>query len=83
MYGVDTHDGRVGLWSDFVNGKTLSAIVRADGPFGAREAALMGIDLCKAAGAVHAAGLLHRDQDRQCHARERRAHSVAGLRPDA
>jgi eukaryotic-like serine/threonine-protein kinase len=61
VYGVDTHDGRVGFWSDFVNGKTLSAIVAADGPFGPREAALIGVDLCKAIGAVHAAGLLHRD----------------------
>lgn len=61
VYGVDTHNGRVGFWSDFVNGKTLSAIVRADGPFGAKEAAHIGIDLCKAVGAVHAAGLLHRD----------------------
>ena len=61
IYGVDRHEGRVGFWSDFVNGKTLSAIVAADGPFGAREAALIGVDLCKAVGAVHAAGLLHRD----------------------
>lgn len=61
VYGVDTHDGRVGFWSDFVHGKTLSALLAAEGPFGARETALIGIDLCKAVGAVHAAGLLHRD----------------------
>ncbi len=61
IYGVDTHRGRVGFWSDFVNGKTLSAIIHADGPFSAKEAALICIDLCKAVGAVHAAGLLHRD----------------------
>ena len=61
VYGVDRHNGRVGFWADFVHGKTLSAILAADGPFGAREAALIGIDLCKAVGAVHAAGLLHRD----------------------
>ena len=61
VYGVETYNDRVGFWSDFVNGKTLSAIVRADGPFSAKEAALIGIDLCKAVGAVHAAGLLHRD----------------------
>jgi len=61
VYGVDSHDGRVGFWSDFVHGKTLSALLSAEGPFSAREAALIGIDLCKAVGAVHAAGLLHRD----------------------
>jgi serine/threonine protein kinase len=61
IYGVDTHDGRVGFWSDFVHGKTLSALLAAEGPFSAREAALIGVDVCKAVGAVHAAGLLHRD----------------------
>ena len=61
VYGVDRHEGRVGFWSDFVHGKTFSAIVAKDGPFGATEAALIGIDLCKAISAVHAAGLLHRD----------------------
>jgi eukaryotic-like serine/threonine-protein kinase len=61
VYGVDSHDGRVGFWSDFVHGKTLSALLASEGPFGAREAALIGIDLCKAVGAVHAAGLFHRD----------------------
>lgn len=61
VYGVDSHDGRVGFWSDFVHGKTLSALLSGEGPFSAREAALIGIDLCKAVGAVHAAGLLHRD----------------------
>jgi eukaryotic-like serine/threonine-protein kinase len=61
VYGVDSHDGRVGFWSDFVHGKTLSALLAAEGPFGPREAALIGIDLCRAVGAVHAAGLFHRD----------------------
>jgi len=27
VYGVDRHDGRVGFWSDFVKGKTLSALL--------------------------------------------------------
>ena len=61
VYGVATHDRRVGFWSDFVHGKTLSALLDAEGPFGPSEAALIGIDLCKAVSAVHAAGLLHRD----------------------
>lgn len=61
VYGVDRHDGRVGFWSDFVCGKTLSALLASQGPFGPVEAAHIGIDLCRAVGAVHAAGLLHRD----------------------
>ena len=61
VHGVDRHDGRVGLWSDFVHGKTLSALLAAQGPFGPVEVAHIGIDLCRAVGAVHAVGLLHRD----------------------
>jgi eukaryotic-like serine/threonine-protein kinase len=61
VYGVDQHDGRVGFWSDFVRGRTLSAQLAAQGPFGYREAALIGIELGKALSAVHGAGLLHRD----------------------
>jgi serine/threonine protein kinase len=61
VYGVDRYGDRVGFWSDFVKGKTLSALLVSQGPFGPKEAALIGIDLCKAVGAVHGAGLLHRD----------------------
>jgi serine/threonine protein kinase/tetratricopeptide (TPR) repeat protein len=61
VYGVDTFDKRVGFWSAFVRGRTLSSLLAAQGRFGATETALIGIDLCKAVSAVHAAGLLHRD----------------------
>ncbi len=61
IYGVDRHDGRVGFWSDFVQGKTLADLLATQGSMGPREAALIGIDVCRAAGAVHAAGFLHRD----------------------
>lgn len=61
VHGVNFHEGRVGFWTDFVRGKTLSALLAAQGPFAAREAAMIGIELCGALGGVHAAGLLHRD----------------------
>jgi serine/threonine protein kinase/Tfp pilus assembly protein PilF len=61
VHGVDRHEGRVGFWSDFVQGRTLSALLEVQGPFSAREAAHVGIELCRALSAVHAAGLLHRD----------------------
>ena len=61
IYGVDEHQGRVGFWSDFVQGQTLSDLVATQGSLGAREAALVGIDVCRAVGAVHAAGFIHRD----------------------
>ena len=61
VYGVERYDGRVGFWSDFVNGKTLADLQRIQGPFGARETAAIGIELCRALSAMHSAGLLHRD----------------------
>jgi eukaryotic-like serine/threonine-protein kinase len=61
VYGVDFREGRAGFWSAFVRGKTLSALLAANGPFGPQETVLIGIDLCRALSAVHAAGLLHRD----------------------
>ena len=32
VHGIDRHDGRVGFWTDFVRGKTLSALVRSRAP---------------------------------------------------
>jgi tetratricopeptide (TPR) repeat protein len=61
VYGVDQHDDAVGLWMEFVDGLTLSRAIATGGAMGAREAALIGVDLCCAVAAVHRAGLLHRD----------------------
>jgi serine/threonine protein kinase/tetratricopeptide (TPR) repeat protein len=61
VHGIDRQDGRVGFWTDFVRGKTLSVLVGEQGTFGAREAALIGLDVSRALSAVHRAGLLHRD----------------------
>ncbi len=61
VYGAEEHDGRVGLWTELVRGESLEEIVQRSGPLGAREAALVGLDVCAALAAVHGAGLLHRD----------------------
>ena len=61
VYGAEQHDNRVGLWMELVRGESLEQTVQTRGPFGAREAALVGLDLCAALAAVHGAGLLHRD----------------------
>lgn len=61
VHGADVHDGRVGLWTDLIAGQTLEERLRQDGPLGAREAALAGIELCDALAAVHAQGLTHGD----------------------
>lgn len=61
VYGADEHDGREGLWTELVEGKTLEEQLKEQGPLGAHEAARVGIVLCGALAAVHGAGLIHRD----------------------
>jgi len=61
VHGAETHDGRVGLWMEFVQGNSLADLLRDQGRLGAREAALIGLELCRALSAVHGAGLVHRD----------------------
>jgi serine/threonine-protein kinase len=61
VYGVERHEGRVGLWMELIRGRTLADIVQADGPWPALAAGSAGVDICAAVAAVHAAGFLHRD----------------------
>jgi TolB-like protein/Tfp pilus assembly protein PilF len=61
VHGVDVHETRVGLWMELIRGITLEQQLSAAGPLSGREAALIGIDLCRALAAVHGAGLIHRD----------------------
>lgn len=61
VHGAAEHDGRVGIWTELLEGRTLESILDRDGPMSAREAALIGIEVCRAVAAVHAAGLVHRD----------------------
>jgi eukaryotic-like serine/threonine-protein kinase len=61
VYGVDEYEGTVGLWMEWVEGLTLTQVLAAHGLLGGQEAALIGIDVCRAVAAVHKAGLLHRD----------------------
>lgn len=61
VYGADRIDGRIGLWMEFVRGRTLEEVLQAHGPLAGHEAAHIGIDLCRALSAVHRAGLIHRD----------------------
>jgi len=61
VYGADQTEDRVGLWMEFIKGRTLEELLRTQGTFGAHEAALIGRDLCRAVAAVHQAGVLHAD----------------------
>jgi serine/threonine protein kinase len=60
VYGADHKQGRVGLWMDLVQGRTLEELTKTQG-FGASEAINIGIDLCRALAAVHSVGVLHGD----------------------
>lgn len=61
VYGADRHQDQVGIWMEFIRGSTLDEIITSRGPLGAKEATLVGIDLCQALAAVHKQGILHRD----------------------
>ena len=61
VYGAEQIGPRIGLWMEFVRGRTLKQIVDAGGTFTGPEAAAIGIDLCHAVDAVHGAQVLHRD----------------------
>src|SRR5580658_4968185 len=53
VHGADHREGRVGIWMEYIRGKTLEALLQLNGPLVVREAALIGLDLCTAVAAVH------------------------------
>lgn len=61
VYGAERINGRVGLWMEFIDGRTLEEELRERGPLPTHDVATIGIDLCRALEAIHRAGLLHRD----------------------
>lgn len=61
VYGADHREGRFGVWMEYIRGRTLEALLQQKGTLAAREATLIGLDLCAAVAAVHESGLLHRD----------------------
>ncbi len=76
IYGADRIDGTTGLWMELIEGRTLERMLREDGRFSAREAALVGVDVCAALAAVHKAGVLHRDVKAQNVMRDRHGRIV-------
>jgi hypothetical protein len=61
VYGCAIHDGRAGLWSELIDGRTLGALLADEGALSAEEGIRIGGDLAHALAMVHAAGLVHGD----------------------
>jgi len=61
VYGAERIDGRIGIWTELIDGETLAAEVLRRGALQPEEAVRIGVDVCRALEAVHRAGLLHRD----------------------
>lgn len=61
VHGADVHGKRAGFWTDFIRGRTLADLLRERGTLPGEECARIGVDLCRALRAVHAAGLVHGD----------------------
>ncbi len=61
VHGADCFDGRAGMWTELLHGESLEQRLLRHGRFGAREASAIGIEVCRALCAMHAAGIVHRD----------------------
>jgi serine/threonine-protein kinase len=61
IYGAEQIGDRIGFWMELVRGSTLEELLRRRSAFGPAEVIGIGIEVCRAVSAVHAAGLLHRD----------------------
>lgn len=61
VHGASFHDGRAGLWADWIDGETLSARIARVGAFDGRALLPILRDLAGALVAVHQAGLVHGD----------------------
>ena len=61
VFGADEHAGRLGMWMELVEGRTLEQELTERGRWSGREAAAAGQELCRALAAVHGAGFTHGD----------------------
>jgi serine/threonine-protein kinase len=61
VYDAQQIGERVGLWMEYVRGRTLEQRLDEHGVCTPAEAIDVGIELCRAVAAVHDAGLIHRD----------------------
>ena len=61
IYGAEQIDDRIGLWMEFVRGRTLEQLLKDGAVFRTADIVRIGVELSRAVSAVHSAGLLHRD----------------------
>lgn len=61
VHGIAEHEGRVGMWMEFLEGTTLAAVIERRGALPPREVAHIGLELARALEAVESAGVVHRD----------------------
>jgi serine/threonine protein kinase len=61
VYDTGTEDGTHFIVMEYVDGRTLKEVIRAEGPLYPERAAEICADVCSALAAAHARGLIHRD----------------------
>ena len=76
VHGAGYHDGRAGIWTDWIDGETLSARIDRDGAFDAAATLRIARELAAALRAVHEAGLVHGDIKASNAMLDRNGHAV-------
>ena len=61
VYGAERIGDQIGVWMEFVHGRTLEQQLRDHGPLAVDRIVKIGVDLAGALSSVHRAGLIHRD----------------------
>jgi serine/threonine protein kinase len=61
IHGAERIGDRIGLWMEFVRGRTLEQLLHERTRFAEAEVVAVGLELSRAVSAVHRAGLIHRD----------------------
>ena len=61
VYDTGSEDGTHFIVMEYVDGRTLKDVIRAEGPLYPERAAEITGDVCSALAAAHARGLIHRD----------------------
>ena len=76
VYGGGRRDGWLGRWSEPVRGRTLEEHLLRDGPLSPGEVRRLGLEVCRALAAIHAAGVVHREVRTTGVVREETGHIV-------